>query len=232
MARGRLYPRFAEARLVEALADTPVVLIHGPRQSGKTTLARLAGKPRRFAYFSFDDDVALAGAKADPIGFVADLPERAILDEVQRAPELFPALKMAVDRRRTNGRFLLTGSANVLLVPKLAESLAGRMGDPSASPARSMRAFSPQAAISRYALRARLQDEHLRTTWFLSRRPRRLRRLPGGARPCDAAPSGCLVPRLHRDARPTRRARFWRASDRSTRSRGSSRSPLGRRHAF
>ncbi len=127
MTGPRLYPRFAEARLVEALADTPVVLIHGPRQCGKTTLARMAGDPRGYAYFSFDDDVALAAAAADPAGFVAGLPERAILDEVQRAPGLFTALKTAVDRRRTPGRFLLTGSANVLLVPKLADSLAGRM---------------------------------------------------------------------------------------------------------
>jgi predicted AAA+ superfamily ATPase len=122
-----LHPRFAQARLVEALGDSPVVLIHGPRQCGKTTLARIVGDPRSFAYFTFDDDVALAAATTDPIGFVDDLPERSILDEVQRAPGLFTSLKRAVDRRRTPGRFLLTGSANVLLVPKLSESLAGRM---------------------------------------------------------------------------------------------------------
>jgi hypothetical protein len=127
MPSAPLHPRFAEPRLVEALADTPVVLIHGARQSGKTTLAQQLGESRRYAYFSFDDDVALAAARADPVGFVADLPERAILDEVQRVPELFTALKSAVDRRRTPGRFLLTGSANVLLVPKLADSLVGRM---------------------------------------------------------------------------------------------------------
>jgi hypothetical protein len=69
----RLYRRFAETRLVEALSDTPVVLIHGPRQCGKTTLARMAGRRRGFAYFTFDDDVVLAGARADPIGFVAAL---------------------------------------------------------------------------------------------------------------------------------------------------------------
>jgi predicted AAA+ superfamily ATPase len=127
MNMSRLYPRFAGERLKEALADTPVVLIHGPRQSGKTTLAQMVGEPSGFAYFSFDDRVLAGAAEADPIGFVDDLPDRAILDEVQRVPELFPALKVAVDRRRTPGRFLLTGSANVLLVPKLAESLAGRM---------------------------------------------------------------------------------------------------------
>lgn len=127
MHAGPLYPRFAEPRLVEALLDTPVVLIHGPRQCGKTTLARMVGEPRDYAYFNFDEDVTLAAATADPVGFVADLPERSILDEVQRAPALFTALKSAVDRRRTPGRFLLTGSANVLLLPALADSLAGRM---------------------------------------------------------------------------------------------------------
>ncbi|MEK7315122.1 MAG: ATP-binding protein [Candidatus Eisenbacteria bacterium] len=118
----------AEPHLVEALGDTPVVLIHGPRQCGKTTLARIVGDPRGYAYFSFDDSVAMAAAVADPLGFVADLPERTILDEVQRVPSLFTALKTVVDRRRTPGRFLLTGSANVLLLPRLADSLAGRMG--------------------------------------------------------------------------------------------------------
>lgn len=122
-----LKPRFAEERLLEALADTPVVLIHGPRQSGKTTLARMAGDPRGHIPFNFDNAATLAAARSDPVGFVADLPERSLLDEVQRAPELFPALKEAVDARRVPGRFLLTGSANVLLVPKLSESLAGRM---------------------------------------------------------------------------------------------------------
>lgn len=128
MSDTTIYPRFAESALLEALADTPVVLIHGPRQCGKTTLALAVGKTRGYAYFSFDDAVTLASATADPVGFVADLPERVILDEVQRAPEIFTALKSVVDRHRVPGRFLLTGSANVLLVPTLADSLAGRMG--------------------------------------------------------------------------------------------------------
>ena len=119
-----IYPRYLRPRLIEALADTPVVLIHGPRQCGKTTLAQtLEG----YTYITFDDEVQLAAAHADPLGFVADLPNRVILDEVQRIPELFVSLKAAVDRNRQPGRFVLTGSANVLLAPRLSDSLAGRM---------------------------------------------------------------------------------------------------------
>lgn len=128
MPRVRSFPRFLAPRLREALRDTPAVLVHGPRQSGKTTLARTVGEARGYRYVSFDDDAIRAAAKADPIGFVARLPAKSILDEVQRVPEIFTALKSAIDRRRTAGRFILTGSANVLLIPELADSLAGRMG--------------------------------------------------------------------------------------------------------
>jgi predicted AAA+ superfamily ATPase len=127
MADQRLHPRFSAPRLVEALADSPVVLVHGPRQCGKTTLVRGAGEPRGYDYRSFDDDVLRNAAISDPVGFVADLAGPVILDEVQRVPSIFPSLKAAVDRDRRPGRFLLTGSANVLLLPTLAESLAGRM---------------------------------------------------------------------------------------------------------
>jgi len=122
------YPRFAHRLLQETLADTPVTLIHGPRQSGKTTLALSMAEAGGFAYFTFDDTATLDAATADPMGFVADLPPRAILDEVQRAPRIFSPLKIEVDRKREPGRFLLTGSANVLAVPNLSDSLAGRMG--------------------------------------------------------------------------------------------------------
>ena len=122
-----LYPRFVNAALADAVTDTPVVLIHGPRQCGKTTLAQTFGKARGYAYFSFDDDVVADAARSDPAGFVADVPAKTVLDEVQRVPELFSALKIAVDRDRVPGRFILTGSANALLVPRLADSLAGRM---------------------------------------------------------------------------------------------------------
>jgi predicted AAA+ superfamily ATPase len=121
------YQRHLQARIVEALADTPVVLLHGPRQSGKTTLARHVGAARGYAYVTFDDDTQRAAAESDPVGFVADLPERVVLDEVQRVPGLFTSLKAAVDARRLSGRFILTGSANVLFLPRLADSLAGRM---------------------------------------------------------------------------------------------------------
>ena len=127
MVETTFYPRHAEPRLTEALADAPVVLIHGARQCGKTTLAQMVGERTGYAYVNFDDDVVSGAAEADPAGFVADLPERTILDEVQRVPMLFTALKTAVDRKRVGGRFMLTGSANVLLMPKLADSLAGRM---------------------------------------------------------------------------------------------------------
>ena len=145
MSNPVFYPRSVECRLVEALEDSPVVLIHGPRQCGKTTLAQTTCAPnyatwagnepawgysqedRDYGYFSFDDPVTRDGARADPTGFVADLPERVILDEVQRVPELFEAIKISVDRHRTPGRFLLTGSTNVFLVPQLSDSLAGRI---------------------------------------------------------------------------------------------------------
>ncbi len=119
-----LIPRFVRARLIEALTDTPVVLVHGPRQCGKTTLALTL---KGYDYITFDDAVQLAAARSDPVGFVADLPQWVVLDEIQHVPELFASLKIAVDRDRRPGRFVLTGSANVLLAPRLSDSLAGRM---------------------------------------------------------------------------------------------------------
>ncbi|WP_416397184.1 ATP-binding protein [Allohahella sp. A8] len=112
---------------MEALQDSPVVLIHGSRQCGKSTLARYVGQQKSYHYISFDDDNQLLAARTDPIGFVQDLPDKTILDEIQRAPELFTSLKSSVDNNRRPGRFILTGSANVLLLPGLSDSLAGRM---------------------------------------------------------------------------------------------------------
>nr|CAA6820653.1 MAG: AAA family ATPase [uncultured Thiotrichaceae bacterium] len=121
------YPRFSKAILQESIEDSPVILIHGTRQCGKTTLALELGEALGYHYISFDDDLQYQAALADPIGFVLSLPEFVILDEVQRVPELFTSIKMSVDKNRKAGRFILTGSANILLLPKLADSLAGRM---------------------------------------------------------------------------------------------------------
>lgn len=120
-----LYPRHLSRVLAEAMTDTPVVCLLGPRQSGKTTLARSIDPQR--GYFSLDERNYLYLAMNDPAGFIRGLPDRVTLDEVQRAPGLLTEIKRAVDEDRRPGRFLLTGSANLLFLPQVAESLAGRM---------------------------------------------------------------------------------------------------------
>jgi len=122
-----IYQRFTQDSLLDALQDTPVVLIHGSRQCGKTTLAQLIGERHGYHYITLDDDNQLQAAKYDPVGFIQGMPEKVIIDEIQRAPELFTSIKASVDKNRKPGRFILTGSANVLLLPQLADSLAGRM---------------------------------------------------------------------------------------------------------
>src|SRR6476620_10562704 len=117
------YPRTLAVALRTALADTPVVCLLGPRQCGKTTLAKSVEVNR--AYVTLDEESYRRTALQDPDGFVDRLPARVILDEVQRAPGLLTAIKRAVDRSRQPGRFLLTGSANLLLLPGVSESLAG-----------------------------------------------------------------------------------------------------------
>ena len=122
-----MYRRNIEADLHSAIADTPVVLLNGARQTGKSTLAQEVAKAGSIPYVTLDDATQLAAATFDAQGFLAGLGDRAVIDEVQKAPGLFPAIKMTVDRDRRPGRYLLTGSANVLLLPKISESLAGRM---------------------------------------------------------------------------------------------------------
>ena len=109
------------------MADTPVVLLNGPRQTGKTTLARAIAEKIGAEYFTLDDAATLALAAGDPVGFIRNLHGAVVLDEIQKVPDLFPAIKVSVDKNRRSGRFLLTGSANVLTLPRLSESLAGRM---------------------------------------------------------------------------------------------------------
>ena len=114
--------------LLAALADTPVVALHGARQVGKSTLARsLASSSHRAAYYTLDDADVRSAASSDPAAFVAGLEGPVVLDEIQRAPELLLTIKAAVDRDRSPGRFLVTGSAQLMALPRLADTLAGRI---------------------------------------------------------------------------------------------------------
>ena len=109
----------------EALQDTRVVLVTGPRQAGKTTLVEQFASPER-PYVTLDDAATLTAARRDPTGFIRSL-GRAVIDEIQRAPELLLAIKVAVDLDKSPGRFLLTGSANIMALPTIGDSLAGRI---------------------------------------------------------------------------------------------------------
>lgn len=120
-----MYPRFIEPRIRDAMSDTRVVLLSGPRQSGKTTLGRKLANGG-MAYLTLDNATVLDAARSDPVGFVRGL-DRAVIDEVQRAPGLMLAIKESVDADPRPGRFLLTGSADLLALPRVADSLAGRM---------------------------------------------------------------------------------------------------------
>lgn len=117
-----ILPRALEASLTSALRSFPVVVVTGSRQTGKSTLVRpLDGRP----YLTLDNLEILERARQQPDALVRNS-ERMTLDEVQRSPDLLLAVKRAVDERRVPGRFLLTGSANLLLMQKVSESLAGR----------------------------------------------------------------------------------------------------------
>ncbi|HEV7516005.1 MAG TPA: ATP-binding protein [Thermoanaerobaculia bacterium] len=123
-----MFRRSMTPLLLDALGDRPVVLLNGARQVGKSTLAReVATEARPASYLTLDDAAVLAAASHDPAGFLAGLSGPVTLDEVQRAPDLFLAIKAEVDRDRRPGRFLLTGSADFLLLPRVSESLAGRI---------------------------------------------------------------------------------------------------------
>ncbi|MGO9249133.1 MAG: ATP-binding protein [Solirubrobacteraceae bacterium] len=122
-------PRSAKSLVLDALADTRVVFIAGARQAGKSTLARqIAGRTgHELTELSLDRRQTREAALADPEGFIAGLGGPAFIDEVQRAPDLLLAIKDAVDRDPTPGRFLLTGSANILTARTVKDALTGRM---------------------------------------------------------------------------------------------------------
>jgi uncharacterized protein len=122
-----MYKRNIYDQLFQTIDESPVVFIKGARQSGKTTLVSEICKQKPYSFVTFDDFFTLANAENDPSGFVEGLEKPAAIDEVQRAPKIFLPIKKDVDKNRHPGRYLLTGSANPLVVPKLSDSLAGRM---------------------------------------------------------------------------------------------------------
>ncbi len=115
-------------KLKDALSDTPVVLLHGARQTGKSTLIKhLIEKGLSATYINFDEAGIFSAAQNDPQGFLEGYEGCLAIDEVQRVPEIFRAIKIMVDNDRVPGKYLLTGSSNVMLIPKISESLAGRI---------------------------------------------------------------------------------------------------------
>lgn len=122
-----MFTRSLQAKLRKALSRSPVVLLTGARQVGKTILVQEIARENNYSYMSLDDVPTLLAAKADPVSFIKNSQKPIIIDEVQRVPELFLAIKQYVDNDRVAGNFLLTGSVNPLLVPKVADALTGRI---------------------------------------------------------------------------------------------------------
>jgi len=119
--------RHLRPRVLETLADTRVAVVLGARQVGKSTLVeQIAAEDRPARMWTLDDQATRDAATADPTGFVAGLKTPVVIDEVQRAPDLLLAIKVRVDRDQTPGQFLLTGSANILTAPRIADALTGR----------------------------------------------------------------------------------------------------------
>lgn len=124
-----MFNRFISQPVSLALKDTPVILIAGARQTGKSTFCRQLIEEGAFKgpLITMDDPATLAAAQADPLGFLQYLNKHIVIDEVQRVPELFLSIKKLIDEDRKGRRIILTGSANVMVVPKVADSLAGRI---------------------------------------------------------------------------------------------------------
>lgn len=120
--------RYLHDTILNSLKYFPVVLLTGARQVGKSTLAQaLIGPSWNALYLTLDDRATLDAALRDPDGFVSGTPTPVVIDEVQRAPDLLRAIKKNVDRHRKPGQYLLTGSANILTLSTVAETLAGRV---------------------------------------------------------------------------------------------------------
>lgn len=126
MAKNHIVERWQSKRVKRRLEDRRVVLLAGARQCGKTTLARTL-RSDETEYRTLDDLTLRESAADDPNNFVRHDAKTLIIDEIQRAPELLPAIKLVVDQNRQPGQFLLTGSANLSAIPQAKESLAGRV---------------------------------------------------------------------------------------------------------
>ena len=146
-------------KVLFSLENSPVVFLNGPRQSGKTTLVReLARNDYPAEYVSFDNVTHMEGAYVSPEAFLSRRRGPVIIDEVQLVPDLFRALKVVVDEarlgdgERSNGMFLLTGSANIMVLPKLSDSLVGRMSIKTLYPFSACEVFSTRGRFSRKAV--------------------------------------------------------------------------------
>lgn len=123
-----MYKRNIINKIKTALLDTPAILLNGARQTGKSTLIKaLIANVNNVSYYTLDDIGTLAAMQSDLTGFISKQNGLTVIDEVQKIPDLFSVIKLAVDNDRKPGQFLLTGSANIFLLPKISESLAGRM---------------------------------------------------------------------------------------------------------
>lgn len=189
-----MFSRYARSLITEALTDTRIVLVMGARQVGKSTLTEeIATVDHPAQTLTLDDKTTRDSANNDPTGFVAGLQGPVLIDEVQRSPDLLLAIKESVDKDKAPGRFLLTGSANILTAPKIYEALAGRIeiinlsplaqseiersGDNlvdllfAASPPRILDATIGREAFIDRAIRggypeARLREQRRRDRWF------------------------------------------------------------------
>ncbi len=123
------YARWQSSILKERLETRRVVMLTGARQCGKTTLARTLIAGSNVAYRTLDDAMTRQAAESDPVLFADSVPKNGtlIIDEVQKVPELLPSIKLIVDKDNRPGQFLITGSANILTLPTVTESLAGRV---------------------------------------------------------------------------------------------------------
>ncbi|MFC1790040.1 ATP-binding protein [Patescibacteria group bacterium] len=119
--------RQLELKIKDQLTKFPVVAITGPRQSGKTTLAKILSPD--YKYFNLEDISTKTLASSDPVSFINSIADKAIIDEIQKLPELLSQIQVKVDESKKMGQFVITGSESLLLSEKISQSLAGRVAN-------------------------------------------------------------------------------------------------------